>query len=85
MKEIKEAVKKFLAKAGSWSLRKDAISRKVQGVAASIVVEAVASYLEYLFKIISGWLNNLIFNIKEHIFSIDKISFFWKKMPLGLS
>ena len=48
MKEIKEAVKKFLAKAGSWSLRKDAISRKVQGVAASIVVEAVASYLEYL-------------------------------------
>ena len=48
MKETKEAIEKFLAKAGSWSLRKDAISRKVQGEAASIVVEAVVSYLEYL-------------------------------------
>lgn len=58
---------------------------KVEGEEASADVEAVASYLEDLFQIISGWLNNLIFNIKEHIFSMDKISFFWKKMPLGLS
>ena len=73
------AEEKFVASRGwfmTFEKRKCFCNIKVQGKAASAYVEAAASYLENLTKVIHEGSY-----AKNQIFNVDEIAFCWKKIP----